>query len=99
MPEFGQSGAVMDQTLESPTAELGALPADTDATADLDLQGLADSQGDETRLSDTLQEALTLLEKDFENELTASQIIDQSAIKQALEEEEDFDPAPQKRAG
>ena len=45
-------------------------------------------------------EALTLLEKDYEEELTASHIIDTDAIKKALEEEEDDDGTmEQKLAG
>jgi hypothetical protein len=103
MPKFSQAGSVLDPTLESTTPELGALPTDTGEIADLDMQGFADTQGDETKLSDTLQEALSLLEQDFVNELTASQIIDQSAIKRALEDgpqedADEFEPAPQKRA-
>ncbi len=103
MPKFSHAGSVLDPTLESTTPELGALPTDTGEIADLDMQGFADTQGDETKLSDTLQEALSLLEQDFENELTASQIIDQSAIKRALEDgpqedADEFEPAPQKRA-
>ncbi|MGI9330639.1 MAG: hypothetical protein ACR2QB_07945 [Gammaproteobacteria bacterium] len=103
MPKVGETGAVIDDpTAESPTAELDSLSAELDETADMNLQGLSDAQSEDPKLSDTLQEALSLLEKDFENELTASQIIDQAAIKRALENDDDaeeLDPAPQKRAG
>ena len=88
MPQFDQSGEVYDPTADGPTAEMGALADTSEETVDVDLSGLADTQGDETQLSATLQEALSLLESDFENELTASQIIDQSAIRRALDEEE-----------
>lgn len=100
MPQFDQSSTIIDPGVDDgPTQEMGALN-DPDQTVDAELQGLAETQGDETKLSATLQEALSLLEQDFENELTASQIIDQSAIKQALDnDEEELEVAPRKRAG
>ena len=79
---------------------------DESQTEELDLQGLGDDSDDDAHLSDTLQEALSLLERDFSEELTASQIVDQSALKRAIAEREGDDvddsnlpPSQQKRAG
>ncbi len=43
---------------------------------------------DEEAMAQTLQEALTLLERDFEDEFTASQILESSEIKRSLNKEQ-----------
>lgn len=107
MPSFEDTRELDDATMGVPNTGLEGLAADTDETEEMDLQGLGDDQQDDSQLSDTLQEALSLLERDFNEELTASQIVDQSALKRAIadkesgEDSEDMnlqDP-PRKRAG
>lgn len=47
-------------------------------------------------------EALTLLERDYEEELTASQVLDMSAVRKMLGDDEEptqnFDELPRKKA-
>ncbi len=57
---------------------------DLDDTSDIDLNSLASSAVYDDKLSATLQEALTLLEQDYEEELTASQILTVDAAEEAL---------------
>jgi hypothetical protein len=71
------------QTQESKTV---ALAHDEE---DIDLQTLSRKAIDDQQLSQTLQEALNLLESDYEEELTASQVIDRSRFRQALEERDE----------
>lgn len=97
--EFQETGELDDATAETPAGELEGLIADTRGTEAMELQGLSDVDDpmDSSHMSDTLQEAMSMLEKDFSDDLTASQIIDQSELRHALSEselaEEDFDDA------
>ena len=50
----------------------------------MDLHALASSATKDQQQAQTLLEALTLLERDYEQELTASQIVDMSAMRAAL---------------
>jgi hypothetical protein len=59
-------------------------------THELDLKQLAEAAAaakSDGIFSETLMEALTLLEKDYEEEFTARQIVDQDAMLKALEED------------
>jgi hypothetical protein len=63
-----------------------------DATAQaptVDLRTLATSAPSDQQQAQTLLEALTLLERDYEEELTASQVLDMSAVREALGNELD----------
>ena len=97
--EFQETGELDDATAETPAGELEGLIADTRGTEAMELQGLSDVDNpmDSSHMSDTLQEAMSMLEKDFSDDLTASQIIDQSELRHALSEselaEEDFNDA------
>jgi hypothetical protein len=62
-------------------------PADEDATSQsgtVDIHALAASATKDQQQAQTLLEALTLLERDYEEELTASQVLDMSAVREAL---------------
>ena len=61
----------------------------------VDLRTLASSATGDEQQAQTLLEALTLLERDYEEELTASQVLDMSAVREALGE--DFDEPTQVR--
>jgi hypothetical protein len=67
----------------------GSSPALTE-TRELDLKKLTEAAAaaeSDDNLSETLAEALTMLEKDYEEEFTASCIVDQDAMLKALEED------------
>ena len=55
----------------------------------VDLRTLATSATGDQQQAQTLLEALTLLERDYEEELTASQVLDMSAVRDALGNELD----------
>ena len=60
----------------------------TAQNSEIDLEELIlATQGDD-KLAETLQEALTLLERDYEDEFTASQILEQAAIDKVLQNPE-----------
>jgi hypothetical protein len=61
---------------------------DATATKEFDLQALAETANEDEKLSETLMEALTLLERDYEHELTASQMIDREQLDKALRDKE-----------
>jgi LysM repeat protein len=61
---------------------------DATATKEFDLQALAETAHEDEKLSETLMEALTLLERDYEHELTASQMIDREQLDKALRDKE-----------
>ncbi len=68
----------LEPTMQSPT---------------VDLKTLARSATQDQQQAQTLLEALTLLERDYEEELTASQVLDMSAVREALGQ--DFDDPTQ----
>jgi hypothetical protein len=86
LPHFNSSGLGFDEDAEA--GELASLDADDSRLDEATLGGLETVSGDESRLSTPLKEALSLLEQDYEQELTASQAIDRKAIEQALSDEE-----------
>jgi len=78
-----------DPELLIPTQELPSQSSGDptiDDTSDIDLESLADSAVYDDKLSATLQQALSLLEKDYEEELTASQILSVDAAEAALKD-------------
>lgn len=60
-----------------------------DATVESEFADLPGSDAEEDKLSATLTEALTLLEREFEEEFTASQILERSSLEKQLEEDLD----------
>lgn len=74
---------IQEQNFDAPaadaTAESVAPPA-----ADAELDQLPNNFDEDGDLSETLHEALMLLERDFEDEFTASQIIEQTQLKASL---------------
>ncbi|MFW2405343.1 MAG: FimV family protein [Gammaproteobacteria bacterium] len=58
-----------------------------DPTIATDFGGLPMSDEEDDNLSATLQEALNLLERDFEEEFTASQILERSSLEKSLQED------------
>ena len=71
-------------------------PTDAEATSQsgtVDIHALAASATKDQQQAQTLLEALTLLERDYEEELTARQVLDMSAVRQALGK--DLDEATQ----
>ena len=68
-----------------------AVPAPTgdDTAEQLDLQALASSAEGDEKLSQTLMEALTLLERDYEDELTASQVVDLNKLRESGADDDD----------
>lgn len=78
---------------EAPAAEsAGQLdpPADSmidNPTIEADFGGLPMTDDEDDNLSATLQEALNLLERDYEEEFTASQILERSSLEKSLKED------------
>ncbi len=64
--------------------------------ADDALEELRNNRDEDGDLSDTLHEALMLLERDFEDDFTASQIIEQKQLKEALEDNSEQEDETQK---
>lgn len=90
-----ESSEDVDFLVGDPTGEEATLRASTidqprpglEATAQsptVDLRTLATSATKDQQQAQTLLEALTLLERDYEEELTASQVLDMSAVRDAL---------------
>lgn len=104
MPRFDDPSELYDATMAAPSTGLEGLVSDSGNTEEKELQGLSEDHLDDSHLSDTLQEAMSLLDQDFNEELTASQIIDQSALKRAIGDQDAADDddilgdAQQKRA-
>jgi hypothetical protein len=79
--DFDLSGLDADAADPEPTTE-----ASTEPTGSLDLQSMVAGSTGNAKLSRTLEEALSLLERDYEDELTASQIIDRESLDAALKD-------------
>lgn len=80
----GESGAdPLDVTINDPRGDALA----DDATVATELQDLPNSADEDGNLSETLHEALMLLERDFEEEFTASQILERSSLEKSLQED------------
>lgn len=63
---------------------------DNEVTApQMDLNSLAKNDTNDEKLSDTLRDALALLERDYEDEFSASQVIDLKANPQPASEDDD----------
>jgi hypothetical protein len=74
-----EPGSAVDLLASDPTDEDATSPSGT-----VDIHSLSASATENERQSRTLLEALTLLERDYEEELTASQVLDMSAVRAAL---------------
>lgn len=77
-----------DETALTPTTHAAALPdtGRSDTVEQIDLQTLAQQVSDDPAISQTLKEALALLESDYEEEMTASQLLDQHKLESLLDE-------------
>ncbi len=93
-------GSAVDFLVGDPTSEEATLAGETveqprpkqsvtAQTGTLDLQALSASATKDEDQAQTLLEALTLLQRDYEDELTASQVLDQSAVRAILGKELD----------
>ncbi len=81
----GEEATIHASTVEQPRPNLEA----TAQSPTVDLRTLATSATRDQQQAQTLLEALTLLERDYEEELTASQVLDMSAMRDALGSELD----------
>ena len=95
---IGEEATLQSQTVDQPRPDADRLSQ----TGTVDLHALASSATKDEQQAQTLLEALTLLERDYEEELTASQVLDMSAVRAALGD--DFDepthirqPQPRKK--
>lgn len=79
-----------DETALTPTTHAAALPdtGRSDTVEQIDLQTLAQQVSDDPAISQTLKEALALLESDYEEEMTASQLLDQHKLESLLDEDD-----------
>ena len=69
-------GWLGDETALTPTQKSGALAGSSGDTVEhVDLQTLSHKAIDDAQLSQTLKDALNLLESDYEDELTSSQVV------------------------
>jgi hypothetical protein len=99
-PELFGGSAQIDGAAETTEAE----QITSHAAEETSLDALPKSSEEDDILSETLYDALTLLEHDYEDEFTASQILERSAIKKALatldgEKEDDDETANRKLTG
>jgi hypothetical protein len=76
----GEEATLRGSTVDQPRPNLEA----TVQSPTVDLRTLATSATKDQQQAQTLLEALTLLERDYEEELTASQVLDMSAVRDAL---------------
>jgi len=81
----GEEATLRAATVDQPRPNLEA----TAQSPTVDLRTLATSATKDQQQAQTLLEALTLLERDYEEELTASQVLDMSAVRDALGSEMD----------
>lgn len=83
-------GWLGDDTSISPTEDMPRLGGtDAETIEHIDLQTLSQRAVDDDEVSRTLRDALDLLENDYESNLTASQVIDQSKLNRILADEDD----------
>jgi len=81
-------GWIGDETALTPTAVSAGLPDSgrSDTVEQLDLQTLSRHLDDDPAISQTLRDALDLLESDYEDELTASQVVGRDTLQRILDE-------------
>jgi hypothetical protein len=76
----------VDETALTPTDKADALHGSGgDTVEQLDLNTMSQRALDEGQISDTLKEALELLEHDYEDELTASQVVDRAKLDEIVD--------------
>jgi FimV-like protein len=97
LPEDEDDGTAAQTTdLARPTT------ASTSDSGKVDIHSLASAASKDEQQAQTLLEALTLLERDYEEELTASQVLDMSAVRKMMTEadepKQDRDELPRKKA-
>ncbi len=99
-PVDEELGWIGDDTGLMPTQEMPrAARPDEDTVEHIDLQTLSQRAPDSTEISQTLRDALNLLESDYEDELTASQVIDQHKLKAMLDKDASGDEDTLVRTG
>jgi hypothetical protein len=86
-------GEALDITVEAPLDN----SLDFDPTVESDLSALPVDDEDDA-LSATLREALDLLKRDYQDEFTASQLLERSSLEKSLEEERDRNESKQPAA-
>ena len=81
-------GWIGDETALTPTAVSAGLPdsGKSDTVEQLDLQTLSRHLDDDPAISQTLRDALDLLESDYEDELTASQVVGRDTLQRILDD-------------
>ena len=99
-PEFPDSAAQIDGAAMTVESE----QITSNAAEETSLDALPKSSEEDDMLSETLYDALTLLDNDYEDEFTASQILERTAIKKSLadldeENDDDDDTSNQKLTG
>jgi hypothetical protein len=81
-----------DDTALTPTQEMNPLAGSGgDTVEQVDLQTLSQLATSDQQVSQTLKEALNLLENDYEDELTASQVVDKRKLEEILDDDADDD--------
>ncbi len=82
----------LDETALTPTDQAGPLRgSDGDTVEHTDLHTMSQKALDDQQISNTLKEALDLLENDYEQELTASQVIDRARLGEILDDGDEED--------
>lgn len=79
-PQMFEAAVPIDDTMQTGQSERITSPADEEVS----LGALPKASDEDDELSETLYDALTLLEHDYEDEFTASQILERTAIKESL---------------
>jgi len=80
-----QDDNTSDQTTDLPRPRTTS----TSDSGTVDIHALASAASKDEQQAQTLLEALTLLERDYEEELTASQVLDMSAVRKMMTEADD----------
>jgi hypothetical protein len=78
---------VRDEAALGPSQEFDIGASIGSGTGQIDLHSLTQRATDDAEISRTLEDALNLLESDYEDEFTASQAIDRAKLQQALDED------------
>jgi len=101
--DIGELPELQDDSTSDQTTDL-ARPGTTSTsdTGSVDIHALAAAASKDEQQAQTLLEALTLLERDYEEELTASQVLDMSAVRKMMtdadEPNQDHEELPRKKA-
>lgn len=82
----------LDETALTPTDQAGSLRGSGgDTVEQTDLHAMSQKALDDEQVSNTLKEALDLLESDYEEDLTASQVVDRARLGSILDDADEED--------